>query len=89
VILSDRRVFIAIGISLTVVGGLLFLAHSVLKVVTGHSLDTYDTRIGPVSYISVLVGSVVFLGAVIFAVALRFIDSYTMRRKADSVERDT
>jgi hypothetical protein len=82
VILSDRKVFIAIGISLTVVGALLFLTHSFLKVVTGHSLDTYDTRIGPVSYISVLVGSVVFLAAVIFAVALRFIDWYTLRRQA-------
>jgi hypothetical protein len=87
--LSDNRVFLAIGGTLAVLGLLSFVAVAILKVATGHSLDVYYTpRLGPVTYAAALATIVAVVATMVFVGALRFIDWYRQRRNMASPNRD-
>ena len=57
--LSDNRIFLAIGGALGVLGLLSFVAVAILKVATGHSLDFYYTPRFAVPYVAGLATVVV------------------------------
>jgi uncharacterized membrane protein len=87
--LSDNRVFLAVGAVLSVLGLLSFVAVVILKVATGHSLDVYYTaRLGPVTYVAALAAFAVVVAAIVFTGALQFINWHRRRRNAASLNRD-
>jgi hypothetical protein len=78
--LSDRRVFLAVGGVLGVLGVLSFIAVAILEVMTGHWLNVYYTpRLGPVLYVVALATVPVVIVALIFAGTARFIQWYRQR----------
>ena len=86
--LSDNRIFLAIGGALGVLGSLSFVAVAILKVATGHSLDFYYTPRFAVPYVAGLATVVVAVLALAVAGALRFIDWYARGRSEASLNRD-
>jgi hypothetical protein len=88
VILSDNRIFLAIGGALGALGLLSFVAVVILKVATGHALEFYYTPRFAVPYVAALATMVVAVAAMAFAGALRFIDWYARRRNEASLNPD-
>jgi hypothetical protein len=79
--LSDSKVFLAIGGVLVILGFGSFLAVAILKVMSGHSLDVYyNPRLGPIPYV-VAVATIVGIALIlIFVGVLRFAQWYRQRR---------
>jgi hypothetical protein len=78
--LSERRVFLAIGGILLTLGLASFLAVGILRFLTGHTLDVYYTpRLGPVPFVVGIATILAILVVVIVVGVLRLIQWYRQR----------